>query len=426
MVKVGIETYGCTMNQADSDIMRGILARNFELVDVSDAEIVVVNSCGVIGFTERKILKRITELKREGKKVVVAGCLPKIARKEVKAIADVAISPNNVHLVDVAVRAALNKGKLFLMRRSRIDKATMHTMKCRIGGTIAIVSISEGCLGRCSFCATRFARGKLRSFSIEKIVEEVKNAVKNGFREIQLTSQDTGAYNYRGYRLFDLLNEISKIDADFRIRVGMMNPHHAIEMLDDLLNAFESEKIYRFIHIPVQSGDNRVLEDMCRDHTVEDFVEVVSAFRNSFPDVFISTDLIVGFPTESEDAFWKSYELIKKVEPDVINITRYSARKGTAAYKLRDIPDWIKKERSRKLTKLAKEIGFSKNRRFVGSEQKVLVTRRGKNETFLSRMNSYRPVILKEGEIGKFYKVRIVDCFYNYLVGDAKASLCIF
>jgi MiaB-like tRNA modifying enzyme len=420
--RVYIETYGCTTNQADSDIMRGVLAKHFRLANsVDEADVVVVNTCGVINFTERKILRRLRELKESGKTVVAAGCLARIARKEMEKIADAVISPDNVHLVDSAVISALNGKKPVLIQVSSTDKAALHSTKCRKReNAISIVSISEGCLGSCSYCATKIARGRLRSFSLEKIVEEVQRAVTDGFREIQLTSQDTGAYGMDGkdYRLPDLLNAISEIDGDFRVRVGMMNPQHAVEILDDLLSAFESEKIYKFLHIPVQSGDNRILEDMRRDHTVEDFVEVVNAFRRRFDDVMISTDIIVGFPTESKESFWKSYQLIEEFRPDIVNITRFSPRKGTAAYRLKDMPDWIKKERSRILTRLCEEIGLENHRKFVGRVERVLVTKKGKNNTMLARTNSYRPVVLKEGEVGRFYVVKVVDATFNYLVGD--------
>ncbi len=423
--RVYIETYGCTTNQADSDIMRGVLAKHFRLASsVDEADVVVVNTCGVISFTERKILRRLRELKESGKTVVAAGCLTRIARKEMEKIADAVISPDNVHLVDSAVISALKGEKPVLIRVSSTDKAALHATKCRKReNAISIVSISEGCLGRCSYCATKIARGRLRSFSLEKIVEEVRRAVADGFREIQLTSQDTGAYGMdrrggKDYRLPDLLNAISELDGDFRVRVGMMNPQHAVEILDDLLNAFESEKIYKFLHIPVQSGDNRVLADMKRDHTVEDFLEVVNAFRSRFDDVMISTDIIVGFPTESEESFWKSYQLIEEVRPDIVNITRFSPRRGTAAYRLKDMPDWIKKERSRILTKLCEEIGLENHRKFVGRVERVLVTKKGKNNTMLARTDAYRPVVLKEGELGEFYLVKVVDATFNYLVGD--------
>jgi len=421
MVKVYIETYGCTMNQSDSDIMRGIIAKNFELVEsVSEADVVIINSCGVVDFTERKILKRAESLKRQGKKVVMAGCLPRIATKKCLEVSDALVSPDNVHVIDLAVRSVLKGEKPILIDRTSIDKSEISCVKRRLReNAIAIVSIAEGCTGRCSFCATRFARGRLRSFKLESIVEEVRWCVENGFKEIQITSQDTGAYGLdKGrYMLPDLLRAISEIEGDFRVRVGMMNPRHAFDMLDDLLNSFESEKIYKFIHVPVQSGDESVLRDMNRDHSVEDFVEVVRAFRRRFDDVMVSTDIIVGFPTETEEAFWKTYELIKDVEPDIVNITRFSKRPFTPAYKLKEIHGWIVKERSRKLTELARSIGLKRNRRFIGKGLRVLITKNGKNGTKLARADSYRPVVVREGNIGEFINVRIVDCAFNYLVG---------
>ena len=419
-MKVYIETYGCTMNQADSDIMRGLLSREYAFADSPDnADVVIVNTCGVIGFTERKILRRIEEIKRMGKKVIAAGCLARIARKRLE-IADALVSPDNVHRIGEAVKAVLNGKRVEIINVSKVDKAEISGVKCRLNeNAIAIVSISEGCLGNCSYCATKIARGRLRSFSIEKIVEEVKRVVEMGYREIQLTSQDTGAYGKdKGYRLPDLLEKIAEIEGDFRVRVGMMNPQHAMEILDDLIEAFKSEKIYKFLHLPVQSGDNKILMDMRRNHTVEDFEEVVRAFRKAFDDVLLSTDVIVGFPTESEESFEKTVELVKRVRPDIVNITRFSPREGTLAAKLKDIPDWIKKERSRRLTKICEEIGLENNLRFVGKKMRVLVTKRGKNETLLARADSYRPVVLEEGRIGEFYKAKVVDAKFNYLVGE--------
>jgi len=401
------------MNQADSDIIRAYLSENFTMSSVEDADVVVINSCGVIDFTERKIIRRILELKNAGKRVVLAGCLTRISKQALE-LADSAISPDNLEKVVDAVRSAFDGGVHFL-EWSNADKSCLQ--KLRNEGAIAIVSISEGCLGHCSFCATKFARGKLRSFSLSGILQEVENAVKLGFREIQLTSQDTGCYGLdKGdFMLPKLLEEISLIDGDFRVRVGMMNPQHARAQLDRLLNAFGSEKIYKFLHIPVQSGDNKVLEDMRRDHTVEDFLEVVDAFRNNF-EITLATDIIVGFPTETEESFWKTYDLVQEVKPDIVNITRFSKRKGTPAEKLKEIPGWIVKERSRKLTELCVRIGLENNRKFLGREVKVLVTSPGKR-FMLARTDSYRAVITT-GELGEFKMVRIGSCRHNYLLDE--------
>jgi len=421
MVRVYIETYGCTMNQADSDIMRGLIAKNFELVgNINDADVVVINSCGVVDFTERKILKRALELKKLGKIVIMAGCLPRISTKSCLEVSDALLSPDNLHLIDTAIKLTLKGEKPVFIEKSNVDKSELWCVKERLKtNAIAIVSISEGCVGKCAFCATRFARGRLRSFKLENIVKEVENCVRMGFKEIQLTSQDTGAYGLdKGkYMLPDLLEAISKIEGDFRVRVGMMNPHHAVAMLDDLINAFSNEKIYKFIHVPVQSGDNKVLRDMNRQHSVEDYVEVVKAFRKAFDDVMVSTDIIVGYPTESEESFWLTYELIKKTEPDIVNITRFSKRPFTPAYRLKEVHGWIVKERSRKLTALAREIGFKRNRRFIGKKLRVLVTKNGKDNTKLARADSYRPVVVKNGKIGEFLTVKIIDNAFNYLVG---------
>ena len=417
-LKVAIETYGCTMNQADSDIMRGLISREFELSSPEDADVVVINSCGVIDYTERKIIRRIRELRKKGKRVVLAGCLTRISQQALE-LSHSAISPDNILKIVDAIYASLD-GKEIFVKRNLLDKSQLCRLKKRKKeNAIAIVSISEGCLGACTFCATRFARGRLKSFSLENIIEEVRLVVEEGFKEIQLTSQDTACYGLdHGKTLLpELLCKISEIEGEFRVRVGMMNPQHAVKILDDLLNAFESEKIYKFIHVPVQSGDNRVLEDMNRHHTVEDFVEVVEAFRKRFDDVLVSTDIIVGYPTETEESFWKSYELVRDVKPDIVNITRFSPRQGTPAAKYKDIPGWIKKERSRKLTDLMKRIGEQNNSKFVGRKMRVLVTRRGKGETVLARTDSYRAVVTR-GRVGEFKKVWIVDCRYNYLVGS--------
>ncbi len=419
-MRVYIETYGCTTNQADSDIIRGILGRKYMISDnLEEADVCIINTCGVIDFTERKILRRIEKLKNEGKKVIAAGCLARISRKKLSEICDGLVSPDNIHKIAEIMEIVENGGKAEFLKVENIDKAELCRFKMRKNeNVIAIVSISEGCTGRCSYCATKIARGRLRSFSPENIVKEIKNAVESGYKEIQLTSQDTGAYGIdKGYSLPDLLEKICEIEGEFRVRVGMMNPRHAFEMLDDLINSFKNEKIYKFLHIPVQSGDNRVLEDMRRDHTAEDYEQVVGEFRKNFDDVVISTDIIVGFPTEGDESFWKSYELVRRTKPDIVNITRFSPRRGTLAHRLRDIPDWIKKERSRKLTELSKKIGLENNLRFVGKSVRVLITKHGKNGTLLSRMDSYRPVILGNGELGEFVKVKIEKAEFNYLKG---------
>ena len=360
--KIYIETYGCTSNQADSDIIRGLAKRYFALSDLESCDIAIINSCGVIEHTERKVLRRLQEIKGLGKRVILAGCLPRISQM-VDGVSDGTLTPDNLNALPDVVKAIISGEKAVVKKRNKLDKSELRCFKERLReNRIAIVSISEGCVGRCSYCATRFARGRLFSFKLENLVDEIKKAVEEGFREIQLTSQDTAAYGLdRGKNLAQLLEKISEIEGDFRVRVGMMNPNNALRILEELVEAFKSEKIYKFLHLPVQSGDDEILERMNREYTVNEFLEVVKRFKKEFSDLVLSTDIIVGFPGEDEDSFTKSYELIEKIKPDIVNITRFSARKGTPAARLKDMPDWVKKERSRKLTELARRIGKDNN-----------------------------------------------------------------
>jgi MiaB-like tRNA modifying enzyme len=415
--RIYIETYGCTSNQADSDIMRGLVKRYFRLSDFEGCDIAIINSCGVIEHTERKILRRLAEIKGTGKRVILAGCLPRITRNN--GACDGMLTPDNLNFLPDVVKAILKGEKAEFKERRNLDKSDLRCLKERVReNRIAIVSISEGCVGSCSYCAARLARGKLFSFKPENIVEEVKMAVEDGYKEIQLTSQDTAAYGLdSGRNLPELLEEISKVKGDFRVRVGMMNPNNALRILDGLIEAFKSEKIYKFLHLPLQSGDDEILKKMRREYTLDEFLEVVKRFRKEFSDLVLSTDIIVGFPGEDDESFLRSYQTIERIRPDIVNITRFSRRENTEAAKLKDMPDWIKKERSRKLTELAKQIGKENNSKHLGKKYRVLVTKKGKRG-YLSRTNSYRPVILDWAMLGKFYDARIVDYTFNYLRGE--------
>ncbi len=410
-MKVSFITYGCTMNQGDTEILKGIVAKEHQICPEDSADVVVVNSCAVIGFTERKILKKIRELKAKGKKVVVAGCLSAYSPEKVKkAGADEILTPKEIHLINQKINGSSLKleGVKIALPKLRHENSA-----------IAIVAISEGCLGSCSYCATRIARGRLRSFPVDTVVEEVKKAISQGYREIQLTAQDTGVYGFdMGTNLAELLRKIASIPGEFRVRVGMMNPTYAIKILDDLIEAYSSDKIYKFLHLPVQSGSNAVLRHMNRGYTVEEFLEIVRSFRRAFPELTLSTDVIVGYPTETQEDFELTYRLIEELKPDILNITRFSPREGTPAARLRDIHEFIKKERSRRLTQLMKKIGYEKHRRYVGRKLRVLITKPGKNGTLLARTDNYKQVVLQSGKIGEFTEARIKDATSTYLIGE--------
>jgi len=390
-MRVYIETYGCTANKSDESIIKGLLLkRKHDIVDsIDNADAAVILTCTVIGSTEQRMLHRIKELQRHPVKLVVSGCMASVQPELIRSVASNAtlLTPQHIHhIVDVLENREIE----FTVK----DKTGLPR---RFDSIIAPISIAEGCIFSCSYCITSPARGKLRSFPIEGIVRDVCQAVKNGCREIQLTAQDTASYGLDiNSDLAELLSRVCKIEGDFKIRVGMMNPRSLINKLDRIIEAYDNQKIYKFLHLPVQSGSNYILEKMNRGYTREDFLKIVSKFRKKHPEITLSTDIIVGFPGEDEKAFNETIDLIKSAGPDIVNITRFSARPFTRAKKMKErVPTKVAKERSRKLTKLCKTISKKINQRYIGKRYTMLITEYDKkHDTFVGRNDNYKPVVL--------------------------------
>ncbi|NJE54287.1 tRNA (N(6)-L-threonylcarbamoyladenosine(37)-C(2))-methylthiotransferase [Thermococcus sp. 21S9] len=421
MVKVHVESYGCSRNKADGEIMEALLLKaGHELVETPErADYVVVNTCAVKDPTEFKMAKRIRELLDSGKRVIVTGCLvhvnPDVIDPRVSGILGVKSIDRIAEAIDVAERG----GKLVSVegwRERNPDK--LELPRLWKPGVAFVVPISEGCLNACTYCATRFARGVLKSYKPELVVKWVKEALARGYKEIILSSEDTGCYGFDiGTNLAELLDEITAIEGEFRIRVGMMNPNHVLKFLDELIEAYLDEKVYRFLHLPVQSGDNEVLRRMGRTYTVEEFEEIVYAFRRKIPDLNLNTDIIVGFPGETDEAFRNTVELVKRIKPDKINVSRYSARPGTIASRWKQLPGWLVKERSRLLHRLRLQIAYEINRVYLGRTVEVLVHGPGKKGGVEGRTFNYKDIILDSGEAGELLKARVTWVGSTYLRG---------
>jgi len=408
------------MNQADSEIIRGILSKGHEEASEKEADLVIFNTCGVVEKTERKIIKEADKAKKEGKRIIISGCLPLISKEACERASDGILGPANIDSIEELVKKIINDGKASIVEDNDLDKSGLSDIKKKTAkeSCSAIVAISEGCLGGCSYCATRFARKKLKSFSIENIIKEIERNVSLGIKEIQLTSQDLAVYGMdRGSQeLPQLLNEIIKIGGDFKVKLGMMNPGYAKKIMGELLSAYRSEKIYKFIHLPIQSGDDVLLEKMNRGYSSKDFIEISEAFRNAFENGIIATDIIVGHPSETEESFNKTVTVIEKIKPEVIHAFKFSKRKGTPDFLLKDLPDRIKKDRSRIINELFEKNNLEKNKNFLGKELDVLVVEKRKGK-YLSRTDTGRAVVLDRGNIGETIKVRITDYRWNYLIG---------
>lgn len=409
------------MSQAEAEMIMGLLREaGFLLVPPEQAEVVVVLTCGVKGHAEYACLRAGSELAKKGKKVIMAGCLPAICPEKVEATGCAAMmNPNAIlGIVDVVKRVEAGEGGIRLLSERKTMRLGLPRVRLR--PVINIVPISEGCRGACSYCCVRVARGELYSYPPERILKEVAMGLREGCKEVWLTSQDTGAYNHDGVRLPQLLRRIVELEGDFMVRVGMMNPNHAAEILDELMEVYESPKIYKFIHLPVQSGNNEILKAMNRQYTCEIFLEVVDELRGNYPSLTLSTDVIAGFPGESEEQFYDTVNLLKEVEPDIVNVSMFTPRPHTpAAMMPNKIPGWEIKRRSRILSQVSNELSLKRNMKWVGWEGDAIVTETARKGGVVARNYAYKHIIIRENaKLGEKIRVRLEDARIGYLFGS--------
>mgnify|MGYP001163365346 CR=1 FL=1 len=410
MKSIFIKTFGCTLNQRDGeDLVFGLTVAKEE----KDASIIVINTCGVKEQTENKIYKYITDsiLPLKNKEIIVCGCLVDINSEKLKTLLPKAKFfgiRDKTKLISYLEKYKI-KPKNKLMEKHQITKA---------------IIIANGCLGNCAYCAVKFARGKLESKSIAKIIEEVKTAVESGTKEILLTAQDTACYGLDiNTNIAELLKEIIKIEGDYKIRLGMGNPQHLKKYKKEISEIFKSEKIYKFLHVPIQSGSNSVLKKMNRYYTKEEYLELIKYFKKNIKDLTLATDIIVGFPTETEKDFKETLELIKECKFDIVNISRFGQRKNIEANKYKELPGTIKKERSRSCTILCSTIALLNNKKLVGKTREILITEIGKNNTSIGRTIEYKQVVVpKKLEIGKKIKIKIKEARSGYLFASELKS----
>ncbi|TES83235.1 MAG: tRNA (N(6)-L-threonylcarbamoyladenosine(37)-C(2))-methylthiotransferase [Hadesarchaea archaeon] len=421
-MRVYCETYGCTMNRGDAELMLGQLAAaGHEVVpSPAKADAIIVNTCAVKGTTYRRMLRRLKELRNSnGKRVVVAGCLPLIDLASIEQIGVFAgiVSCRSVgEIAGVFERIAREEQNVRTLTQALCEKPTMP--KLRSSEVSAIVAICEGCTSNCSYCSVKFARGKLHSFDTRSILSEVEATINAGYREILLTAQDTAAYGLdTGANLPELLNSITSLEDKFKIRIGMMNPRNVKPILPELLDAYDNEKIYKFLHLPVQSGDDGVLEAMRRGYTVENFMKIVDAFRERFEDLYLTTDVIVGFPGEGEREFMHTCELIEKARPDKVNLTRFSPMPATDAARMPQVNGREMAGRSRLLSAKCCAIGHEQNKRYIGRVVEGLVTGPGKKGGHTVRLPNYKPAIINNAGPGEFVNVKIIEARPTYLLG---------
>lgn len=402
-----VESYGCTLNHGEADEARDALSsKGWELTDDPDeADLAVIATCIVIEPTEKRMLRRIEELSQVPR-LIITGCLASGLPETARAAAPHAelVPPGDAEAFSRVVERA----------GPAVDNASRQN-------GYAIVPLATGCGGNCSYCITRLARGGLKSRPAAQIMERVASLSRDGPLEIRLTSQDSALYGMDlGEDLPSLLRRVCAIDADFRLRVGMMNPGNALHLVDGLVEAFRDAKVFKFAHLPVQSAADRLLSDMNRGYKVDDFEQIVHRLRSEFPDLTLSTDIIVGYPSETDLDHEANLELVRKIRPDIVNVTRFSPRPGTrAASAGPPVVGRKAKERSRELTKLRFEVAIENNKRLVGSELRALSTEHGKASTTIHRSDGYRQIVVKRAlPLRAYRRVAITDATPTYLIGE--------
>ena len=392
--------------------------------DLSD--LIVVNTCTVTNTTQQKVLKYINFLSGLGKDVVVAGCLPAAQPNILDGIDYPSVTPASLDdITDIVGSNFVDSnvvGNNIVSGNGITAPVPANYDVPILDGVTGIVSISQGCAGQCSYCIVKQARGKLVSRPVHDIVDEVRLLVQQGAREIQFTSQDTSAYGMdMCIRLPELLRAVTAVEGDYMIRVGMMNPFTVIDIIDDVIESFKSSHIFKFLHVPIQSGSDKVLKHMNRKHTSEEFKYIINRFRNNFPGMVISTDFIAGYPTETKQDFVDTLELLKEILPQKVNITRYSPRPNTPSSLLRDLPSWKKKERSRRLTRAHHTINRELFRKRIGDTTHILTTEVGKDNSTIGRDICYNNIVVKKDlPLGKWYDVKITGSTITYLIGEIK------
>lgn len=409
MTKIFIKTYGCSLNQSDSEVMAGLLKKaDFELVkNAKQADLIIINTCTVKRLTEKRFFKYLEKINKLDKPIVIAGCIPQTDPEKVPGYSLVGTS-QITNIVEI-VEETINGSTLVSLAKENNQK--LNLPKIRKNPIIEIVPICEGCLGEpCAYCKVKSARGNLVSYAKEDILRQISHAIKDGVKEVWITAQDTGAYGKDiGESLTSLLKEIIKLPGDFKVRLGMANPNHIKEFLDELINIYKSEKMFKFLHIPVQSGNDEILKSMKRKYTVEEFKQTIQKFKKEIPNITISTDIICGFPGETEEQFNDSLNLIKEIKPDVLNISRFWPRPKTEAEKMEDqIHGRETKRRSKLLTSIFTNTARMLNEKWLGWEGEILIDEKGKDDTLIGRNFAYKPVVLKGNyKLGNKVKIRI-------------------
>ncbi|MDI6765214.1 MAG: tRNA (N6-isopentenyl adenosine(37)-C2)-methylthiotransferase MiaB [Bacteroidota bacterium] len=422
--KLYLETYGCQMNMADSELVLSLLNEEGYTIteNITDADVILVNTCGVREHAEQRIYGRLGKFKSIKNKnpdvvVGVLGCMAERLRsnlttekaKGVGQIVDLIVGPDEYRKLPDLVHKAWHGEKGIAVQLSRIETYN-DISPLRTNGISAWISVMRGCDKFCSFCVVPFTRGRERSRPLVSIIQEVESLAKRGFKEITLLGQNVNSYQDRNNKFDHLLSAVASVDRTMRIRFTTSHPQ---DISDELIETIaEHKNICKYIHLPIQSASDRILELMNRNYDSKHYRYLIDKIRTAMPNVSISTDFIVGFPTEADEDHKKTLELIEEIRFDGAFMFQYSARENTPAYKMGDdVSNETKTRRINEIIDLQNRISAQINHSNIGKVVEVLVEGRSKKSAseWQGRNEGNKMVIFQKGEfkIGDYINLKI-------------------
>uniref|UniRef100_A0A8C1PKJ9 tRNA-t(6)A37 methylthiotransferase n=1 Tax=Cyprinus carpio TaxID=7962 RepID=A0A8C1PKJ9_CYPCA len=400
----------------------------------SDADLWLLNSCTVKNPAEDHFRNSIKKAQEQNKKVVVAGCVPQAQPRTdyLKELSIIGVQQIDrvVEVVDEAIKG--HSVRLLGQKKEkgkRLGGARLDLPKIRKNPLIEIISINTGCLNACTYCKTKHARGDLASYSIEELVERARQSFQEGVCEIWLTSEDTGAYGRDiGTDLPSLLWELVKeIPEGAMLRLGMTNPPYILEHLEEMGRILQHPRVYSFLHVPVQSASDSVLMDMKREYCCADFRRVVDFLKERVPGITIATDIICGFPGETDEDFEQTMELVRQYRFPSLFINQFYLRPGTPAAKMEQVPAHVKKQRTKELSALFHT--YKPYDHKIGERQRVLVTEESfDSQHYVAHNKFYEQVLVpKKPEFkGKMIEVDIYEAGKHYMKGQPVEDARVF
>jgi len=431
MNKVYIETYGCQMNEYDTEIVKSILIKNnYSITDKpEDAEVIFLNTCSVRENAHQKVHQRLHVLKhlRRKKKDLlmgVLGCMAQNLRQDLledKVGVDIVAGPDSYKKLPQIISLVQETGKKeFELTLSEFETYS-DVFPTHEGNVNAWIAVMRGCDNFCTFCVVPYTRGRERSRSPQNVVDEVKQLAETGLKQVTLLGQNVNSYQFEKYDFADLIEKVSSVNGIERIRFTSPHPKDfPMKLLDVVAN---NDKVCKQIHLPLQAGNDRILDLMNRTYTQKEFLDLVELMKNKIPGLVLSTDIIVGFPTESDEDYFDTLKIMEQVKFDSAFMFKYSERTNTIAQRKYedDVPEDVKTFRMVQLVEKQRKIGYERNQKHLDEIFPVLIEGDAKKPGQMMGRNDGNKIVVFpkiDKQVGEFVNVKINEVTPNTLIGD--------